>query len=89
MWLNAIQLLFGISAYFWDVWVDVLVGKEQWAMTFPEYKFPGKVRSIYTCSVDSKSVNKQDDINVNNNLLSRICTMNDAKIDLKKKIDRN
>ena len=42
MWLKVINLLFGISAYFWDVWIDVVVGKEQWAMTFPEYKFPGK-----------------------------------------------
>ena len=37
-----IKLLTRMVIFFWDVAVDVMVGKEQYYKTFPELEFPGK-----------------------------------------------
>ena len=42
MWREAFHLLLRIGAYFWDIGVDIIVGRQQIEKTFPEYKFKGK-----------------------------------------------
>ena len=42
MWFAAFLLLLRLGLYFWDIGVDILVGREQIEKTFPDYKFKGK-----------------------------------------------
>ena len=41
MWASLIGLLMSTGAYFFDIGVDILVGREQISKTFPDYKFKG------------------------------------------------
>ena len=41
MWAIILTLFIGIGSYFWDIGVDVLVGRQQIEKTFPKYKFGG------------------------------------------------
>ena len=47
MWLLKAKLLTHIISFFWDVGVDIMVGKEQFARTFPEYDNPGTYEEQY------------------------------------------
>ena len=46
MWATVISSLLSIALYFWDIGVDILVGKEQLAQTFPEELYPSKMPSV-------------------------------------------
>ena len=42
MLLDIISLLLKLGGYFWDIGVDILVGRQQIEKTFPQYRFEGK-----------------------------------------------
>ena len=53
MLLDIISLLLKLGGYFWDIGVDILVGRQQIEKTFPQYRFEGKqYHHIYEIRVD-------------------------------------
>ena len=42
MLLDILSLLLKLGGYFWDIGVDILVGRQQIEKTFPQYRFEGK-----------------------------------------------
>ena len=42
MWPTLLMLLVSVGSYFWDIGIDVIIGRQQFEKTFPEHKFGGR-----------------------------------------------